>query len=55
MIAPGAAAASEQIARIKTDDPAHRRPLGGDPLAEVQIRLPEEWISAGANYARHWP
>ena len=53
-IAPGAPAASELIARIKTDDPALRMPLGGDRLAEGQIKLLEEWISAGAKYERHW-
>ena len=53
-IAPGAPAASELIARIKTDDPARRMPLGGDRLAERQIKLLEEWISAGAKYERHW-
>ncbi len=53
-IAPGAPAASELIARIKTDDPARRMPLGGDRLAEGQIKLLEAWISAGAKYERHW-
>lgn len=53
-IAPGAPGASELIARIKADDPARRMPLGGDPLAEGQIKLLEEWILAGARYERHW-
>ena len=53
-IAPGAPTASELIARIKTDDPARRMPLGGDRLAEEQIKLFEEWISAGAKYERNW-
>ncbi len=53
-IAPGAPEASELIARVKTDDPARRMPLGGDPLTEGQISLLEEWISAGAKYERHW-
>ena len=29
-------------------------PLGGDRLAEGQIKLLEEWILAGARYERHW-
>ena len=53
-IAPGAPEASELIARIKTDDPVRRMPLGGDPLTEGQISLLEAWISAGAKYERHW-
>lgn len=53
-IAPGAPEASELIARIKTEDPARRMPFGGDPLAEGQIKLLEEWVSAGAKYERHW-
>ena len=53
-IAPGAPEASELIARIKADDPARRMPLGGDRLAEGQIKLLEEWILAGARYERHW-
>ena len=53
-IAPGAPGASELIARIKADDPARRMPLGGDRLAEGQIKLLEEWISAGARYEHHW-
>ena len=42
------------MARIRTDDPARRMPLGGDPLSEGQIQLLEEWISSGAKYERHW-
>ncbi len=53
-IVPGSPAASELITRIKTDDPARRMPLGGDRLTEGQIKLLEEWISAGAKYERHW-
>ena len=53
-IVPGAPAASELIARIKTDDPARRMPLGGERLAEGQIKLLEEWIASGAKYERHW-
>ena len=53
-IVPGAPAASELIARIKTDDPARRMPFGGDRLAEGQIKLLEEWISTGAKYESHW-
>ena len=53
-IAPGAPAASELMARIRTDDPARRMPLGRDPLSEGQIQLLEEWISSGAKYERHW-
>ena len=53
-IAPGAPAASELIARIRTDDPVRRMPLGGDRLEEGQIELLEAWISAGAKYQRHW-
>ena len=53
-IAPGDPASSELIARIKTDNPARRMPLGSDPLAEDQVKLLEEWISAGAKYERHW-
>ena len=53
-IAPGDPAASELIVRIKTDDPARRMPLGGDRLADGQIKLLQEWISAGAKYERHW-
>lgn len=53
-IVPGAPAASELIARIKSDDPSRRMPLGGDRLDARQIELLEEWISAGAEYERHW-
>ena len=53
-IAPGAPAASELIARIKSDDPSLRMPLGGDRLGDEQVALLEEWIAAGAEYKRHW-
>ncbi len=53
-IAPGSPGASELIARIKTDDPVRRMPLGGDRLTEGQIKLLEAWISSGAKYERHW-
>lgn len=53
-IDPGAPAASELIARIKSDDPSRRMPLGGDRLDARQIELLEEWIAAGAEYERHW-
>lgn len=53
-IAPGDPAASELIARIKSDDPSRRMPLGGERLGGRQIELLEEWISAGAEYKRHW-
>ena len=53
-IAPGSPEASELIARIKSDDPSRRMPLGGDRLDDRQIELLEEWISAGAEYERHW-
>ena len=53
-IAPGAPAASELIARVKSDDPSRRMPLGGDRLDDRQIELLEEWIAAGAEYERHW-
>ncbi len=53
-IVPGDPRASELIERITTDDPARRMPLGGDRLADRQIKLLDEWISAGAKYERHW-
>lgn len=53
-ITPGDPTASELIARIKTEDPIRRMPLGGEPLDEAQIKLLEEWISEGAEYKRHW-
>ena len=53
-IVPGAPDASELLARIKADDPLRRMPLGGDPLEDGQIKLLEDWISAGAEYERHW-
>ena len=53
-IAPGSPEASELIARIKSDDPSRRMPLGGDRLDDRQIELLEEWISSGAEYDRHW-
>ena len=53
-IAPGDPAASTLMARIKTDDPARRMPFGGGPLSDGQIKLLEDWISAGAMYERHW-
>lgn len=53
-IEPGAPAASDLIARIKSDDPSRRMPLGGDRLDARQIELLEDWIAAGAAYERHW-
>ena len=53
-ISPGEPAASELIARIKSDDPSRRMPLGGDRLDGRQIELLEEWVAAGAEYKRHW-
>ncbi len=53
-IAPRAPEASELIARVKSEDPVYRMPLGGQRLAEGQIKLLEEWIASGANYERHW-
>ena len=43
---------SELIARIKPDNRARRMPLDGDRLAEAQIKLLDEWISAGTKYGR---
>ncbi|MFN3648954.1 MAG: PSD1 and planctomycete cytochrome C domain-containing protein [Armatimonadota bacterium] len=42
---------SELLRRLKTDDPKHRMPLGGEPLAPEQIALVQRWIAAGAD----WP
>lgn len=53
-IVPEAPASSELIARVKSDDPSRRMPLGGDRLGDRQIELLEEWIGAGAEYKRHW-
>ncbi len=53
-IAPGSPSASGLIARIKTEDPAQRMPLGGDRLSDEQIGLLEAWIAEGAKYDRHW-
>lgn len=53
-ITPGAPAASELIARIKSEDPSRRMPLGGDRLGDREIELLEKWIAAGAEYKRHW-
>ena len=53
-IEPGAPQASELIARVKSEDPVRRMPLGGEPLDDGQIKLLEQWIAAGANYERHW-
>ncbi len=53
-MAPGFPAASALIARIRTDDPTRRMPLGGDPLTEEQMQLLEAWIAAGARFDSHW-
>ena len=53
-IAPGSPATSELLARVASDDPARRMPLGGDRLTDEQVELLKAWISGGAKYASHW-
>jgi len=50
-IAPGDAAGSELIRRVRSDDAFTRMPPEGDRLSAVQIELLTQWINAGAN----WP
>lgn len=55
-IIPGQAHDSELVKRLLTADPDDLMPpvKHGKPLTPRQITLLQEWITAGAPYARHW-
>ncbi len=50
-VAPGNAAGSELIRRIKSADPDEQMPPGGSRLKPAEIAILEEWIQSGAS----WP
>ena len=55
-IVPGNPEESEMLARILSSDESTRMPPAhfGKPLSEVEISKIRQWISQGANFARHW-
>ena len=55
-IAPGDAAGSGLIRRVRHEDPAERMPPpdSGHELTSEEIDVLARWIGAGAEYERHW-
>ena len=53
-IAPGDLEESEILYRIVSREEDDRMPPKGDALKPEQIKLLRQWISSGANYAKHW-
>ncbi len=47
-VVPGAAAESELLHRMRTDDESLRMPSGGPPMTEEEIQSIENWIAQGA-------
>ena len=56
-IAPGDPQASELLARVASNDPAHRMPpayLGHEKLTAAEIATLRRWIEQGAAWEGHW-
>jgi hypothetical protein len=55
-IVPGAAAASELIGRVTSDDEELRMPpvASGEALSNTEIEALRSWIDAGAEWQVHW-
>ncbi|MDG2223144.1 MAG: PSD1 and planctomycete cytochrome C domain-containing protein [Rubripirellula sp.] len=53
-IVAGDIAASELIARIKSDDEFERMPPEGDPVTPEEIEILSGWIEQGAEWDIHW-
>ena len=53
-IAPGDLEESEILHRVVSTDMDDRMPPKGEPLKPEQIKLLRQWISSGAQYAKHW-
>ena len=53
-IVPGRPDESELIRRLVTTDEDERMPVDGDPLSEREIQVLRDWITAGAEYEKHW-
>ncbi|WP_206028444.1 DUF1553 domain-containing protein [Thalassoroseus pseudoceratinae] len=55
-VVPGDAKTSELVARVTTDDESLRMPPpdSGHNLSAAEAKLLQEWINAGAKYAKHW-
>ena len=53
-IAPGDLEESEILHRVVSTDMDDRMPPKGDALKSEQIKLLRQWISSGAQYAKHW-
>ena len=45
---------SEILHRVVSTDMDDRMPPKGDPLKPEQIELLRQWVSSGAEYAKHW-
>ncbi len=53
-IIPGSPGKSELIRRLRHENPELRMPFEGEPLAEQEIELIEQWIEEGAQWEKHW-
>ena len=53
-ITPGDLEESEILHRVVSTDMDDRMPPKGEPLKPEQIKLLRQWISSGAQYAKHW-
>ena len=53
-IAPGDLEESEILHRVVSTEEDDRMPPKGDSLKPEQIKLLRQWISSGAEYAKHW-
>ncbi len=53
-VSPGSLEESEILHRVLSSDMDERMPPKGDLLSPRQIELLRQWISSGAEYAKHW-
>ena len=53
-IAPRDLEESEILHRVVSTEEDDRMPPKGEPLKPEQIKLLRQWISSGAQYAKHW-
>ena len=53
-IAPGDLEESEILHRVVSTEEDDRMPPKGDSLKPEQVKLLRQWISSGAEYAKHW-
>ncbi|MBI1310557.1 DUF1553 domain-containing protein [bacterium] len=54
VIEPGLPAVSSLLERVTTDDEELRMPPEGERLSSAEVDILRRWITAGANWPKHW-